>query len=348
MKWLQRAATHCVYAPIPVERTDLGPDQVDLEPYASYFRLWLSEMFLTDRVNWVREVHPAVHAEVRLQFGNQQVSFSKVAQPPTDRLSQGVRLNYRLTELLPYNGGVVEVDAALLALKGKDYLGTAIGVLKQFSGLVAPPLGQVIGLASTLTAGTRDLLEATGGDVHLGFHQEWISAAGGQTAATLRPGYFAVILASAEKIAVERLSVQNGQLYHQKPGGTTPEHLLGYDYMLLRVEGRRDRDDWRLRDIQEPLDAAFTALSEVPANRKKARTFLMAAVAAAMVSSDLATLDRRRVVDAIKAQYEEFERSGLGVVGGEHRDLNAIMAARAMSVERARALGRLTEEEAYA
>ncbi|HST08970.1 MAG TPA: hypothetical protein VLL05_01230, partial [Terriglobales bacterium] len=89
--------------------------------------------------------------------GGQGASFSRVAQPPQDQVGEGVRLDYRLTELLPYNGGVVEIETALLGLKGADYLGAAIGVLQQFSSLISPPLGPAISLAQTLASGTRDL-----------------------------------------------------------------------------------------------------------------------------------------------------------------------------------------------
>ena len=54
-------------------------DDAPLEPGGSYLRLWLSEMFLTRRVAWGREWFPAVHSEIRLQFGGQDVAFSKIA-----------------------------------------------------------------------------------------------------------------------------------------------------------------------------------------------------------------------------------------------------------------------------
>ena len=143
--WVDQNADKYVYAPIPKERTDTSDDNTPLKSYASYFRLWLNEMFLTKSVAWFQGIFPAVHSEVKLQFGDQQaVTFSNVAAPPQDQLARGIRLNYPLTELMPYNGGIVEIEAALLALKGADYLATAINVLQEFSGLVTPPLGQVL------------------------------------------------------------------------------------------------------------------------------------------------------------------------------------------------------------
>jgi len=78
-------------------------DQGDaLTPYQSYLRVWLAEMFLAKRVQWLRERFPAVHAEVRLPFAGQPaVSFTRVVRPGDDQLGEGVLINYPLTELLP-------------------------------------------------------------------------------------------------------------------------------------------------------------------------------------------------------------------------------------------------------
>ncbi len=343
--WWTENARHHVYAPIPKERTGEAYDDAPLEPGGSYFRLWLSEMFLTKRVAWGTEWFPAVTSEVRLQFGGQSVSFSRVAQPPLDQLGEGVRLDYRLTELLPFNGGVVEIEAALLGLKGADYLGTAIGILQQFSSLITPPLGPAVSLAQAVVSGTRDLLSATKGKIHLGFHQELIS--GGAGGAVLRPGYLAVILAEPGQVSPDRLSVRDGRLYYRQAPGQEPANLKGYDYLLLRVEGRQERDDWRLKDIQDPLSTAGQALLEAPPNTAKANAYRMVALAAAWQSPDLAQLDRRRVVEAIKAELRELADEGAGAVGGAERTLGEIVSARAMRREQAAALGELTAEEVF-
>jgi hypothetical protein len=343
--WWTENARHHVYAPIPKERTDEAYDDAPLEPGGSYFRLWLSEMFLTKRVAWGKEWFPAVHSEVRLQFGGQGVSFSRVAQPPGDRLGEGVRLDYRLTELLPFNGGVVEIEAALLGLKGADYLGAAIGILQQFSSLISPPLGPAISLAQTLASGTRDLLSATQGNIHLGFHQELISAGAG--GAVLRPGYLAVILAEPGEVSPDRLFVRDSRLRYRQAPGQEPRHLEGYDYMLLRVEGRVERDDWRLKDIQDPLNTAGQALLEAPPNTVKADAYRTVALAAAWQSPDLAQLDRRRVVQAIKDELAGIADEPAGAVGGTARTLGEIVSARAMGRGQAGALGELTADEVF-
>jgi hypothetical protein len=344
--WLNDNARHLVYAVIPKDRTDEDYDDAPLQPGGSYFRLWMSEMFLTKRVSWGKQWFPAVHGEVRLQFGGQDTRFSRVAQPPSGQLSEAVRLDYRLTDLIPFNGGVVEVETALLALQGADYLGTAIGILQQFSSLVTPPLGQAITLAEKVASGTRDLLSATDGHVHLGFHQEFV--ADGAGGAVLRPGYIAVILAEPGQVNTDGLAVHEGQLRYRPAPGAALGHLSGYDYMLLRVEGRRERDDWRLKNIQDALDMATDALCEEPPDEVRAAAYRTVALAATWKSPDLAKKDRRRVVQAIKAELAEIADEGSNAVDVTGvRGLREIVLARAMSRDQSDALGDLTADEVF-
>src|ERR1700722_14736699 len=119
----ERSANQYLYVPIPKERTEPEFDDQPLKPERSYFRLWLTEMFLTQSKAWFKDWYPAVHSSVRLKFGNQSdVNFSRGVRAPEEPLANRVLLNYRLTELMPFNGGVVELGAGLLALEGKNYL----------------------------------------------------------------------------------------------------------------------------------------------------------------------------------------------------------------------------------
>lgn len=117
--------------------------------------------------------------------------------------------------------------------------------------------------------------------------------------------------------------------------------------MLLRVEGRKERDDWRLKNIQEPLTTAGQALLEAPPNTPKANAYRTVALAAAWQSSDLAQLDRRRVVEAIKAELAQLADEPDKAVGGSLRPLDEIVSARAMRREQSDALGELTADEVF-
>jgi hypothetical protein len=312
-----------------------------LKPYQSYLRVWLAEMFLAKRQTWLQQWFPAVHAEVRLPFAGQpEVSFARVVRPQDDQLGEGVLINYPLTELLPYSGGVVEVEAALLGLKGQDSLAAGVGLLERFSGLIAPPLGQALTLAAQLTVGARDFLDRAGGGVHLALHQGF-SAPGGGGGNVLRPGYAAVILATPAQVPVGELRVEGDRLHL----GGAP--FTAHDFMLLRIEARDERDDWRSPAIEDARRGALDALQR--GDSEGAQRFLGAAIAAVFTSYDFSEADKRRVVAALKQEWKELEGLGLGAAAqAPPARLDELVAAYPMPHATAAALGPLTAEEAFA
>src|SRR5262249_15339005 len=159
----------------------------------------------------------------------------------------------------------------------------------------------------------------------------------------LQPGYFAVILATEGQVARDRLVIRKKQLYYSPQPGAAPAPFVGFDYLLFRIEGRTERDDWRLKDIQEPLERAIQALAQGKTDEAEAHK--KAALAAAWLSPDLVALDRGRVVKAIKEELDQVAGSGLGAVGGEVRDLKTIMAHRAAKPELYPNLARMTAAE---
>lgn len=340
--WITANADHYLRVIIPADHVSPAPqNDAPLTPDASYFRVWLSEMFLAKQVDWGAQKFPAVHAEVSLSFGNQnEVTFSRVAQPPKDQIGKGVFLNYLLCELMPYKGGVVTVDAALIALTGEDYLRTAIGVLQQFSGLVTAPLGEALNIAGKLTIGTRDLLSATGGNIHLGWHDSFISQ-GGDGGLVIKPGYYAVILGTQAQVEPKRLYIKDGRLCKGN-NLQSAEPLVGFDYMLFRIEGRSERDDWRLKPIDDPLKKAKAALAKD--NQEEFNAYRKVSLVAALESPDYSETDRRRVIATIKQELKQLQESGLGVLGIEEE----LPETYVMSYEEASALGPISSDEALA
>jgi hypothetical protein len=341
--WKDRNAAHFLYERIPRERTDVTDAPAELLPNQSYFRLWLKEMYLAKSRRWFTDWYPAVTALVRLKFADRDgVTLSSVAQPPEGKLSQGVFVNYRLTELVPYNGGTVEIDAGLLALKGANHLAPAVRILQSFSGLIVAPLLPVLGVAEKVAAGIQELVNSMNGEVHLSLHDTFTSKGGGGT--IMGAGYAAVILATRDQIDPAWLFVRENRLQYA-PGGAAPKPLEGFDYMLFYIEGRTERDDWRLSNIQAPLDEAIAAL--VAGEKEKADAQRKVALTAAFTSPDLAVQDRRRVALAIKAELDSIAADGLGATGGEVRDLQTVVRARAKSRAIAAQLPELTYEELF-
>jgi len=84
-----------------------------MAPNDSYLRLWLSELHLAKERAWGADRIPAVQASIRLLFGGpRQQTFTTLTQPAVTT-GHGVFEDYQLTELLPYRGQSVEVQAGL-------------------------------------------------------------------------------------------------------------------------------------------------------------------------------------------------------------------------------------------
>ena len=317
-------APQLIDARIPRDRTDAQWDETPIAAGQGYFRLWLCDMYLTKSRAWFTEWHPAVHCAVKLTFeGRPAVSFSSVAKAPIEAEVTGVLLNFKLSELMPFNGGDVEIAGGLLALKGKSDLRLAINLLASFSSLVAPPLGQAISIANKVAAGVQDLVEKTHGDIHLPFHQAFVSAGGGG-GNDLRPGYYAVLRATRSQVEPSRLAVRGDRLHYSTTAGAEPVPLTGYDYVLLRIEGRTTRDDWRFQSIVAPLAQAKAALRR--GDEAHARTMMNNALVVVSTSPDFAESDRVPIYDKLLKEYEAAQLRGYGAAGQEEPDLNELLA----------------------
>jgi len=350
--WFQQNAQQFQYVTLPAAQVSAVPGAAEiaygqpLTPQKSYFRLWLSEMFLTDAKNWFTDLFPAVHAATTLKFGGQNaVTVSRVGTPTEEQMAGGPRLNLCLLDLTPFSGGTVTVQTTLLAVPGKNDLAAALGVLKDVSELVAPPLGTALAVAQKVSGGLQSLADVTGATPRLHFAQTFTNAGGGG-GADLRTGYVAVLRATAQSVDAARLRVVNDRLHlapASQSGPTTA--FTGCDYLLLRIEGRTERDDWRLAPIADPLDRAITAAQM--GRTDEVQAYRTVALTAALESPDLAVHDRRRVVQAIKAEIGDWEAGALGGTGDQARDLNGIMAARALPLDQAANLPPLTFAEVF-
>jgi hypothetical protein len=161
----------------------------------------------------------------------------------------------------------------------------------------------------------------------------------------MRSGSIAVIAPNKKKpLVADQLRVRNSQLHLRASAGGALTPLTGHDYMLLRIEGGTERDDWRLPDIDVPLKRALICLED--GNAAAAQGYRAVALAAAHESPEIAEHDRRRVIDRIKKTYAEAQAPGYGATGGSHPDLTAAMS-RGIPRDRARSEGAVTEAELF-
>ena len=195
-----------------------------------------------------------------------------------------------------------------------------------------------------MSAGIEELLGATDGNVHLGFHRGYLSEVGGDVKNVLREGRVVVILATNDEVNKERLSLVDNRLFYAKSANADPKPLTGHDYMTFRIERREERGDWLLSAISEPMNKAIEAI--VMGRDDEAKAFEQASIIAAFQSDDLSMFDRRRVVQAVKDELREVAGQGLGAVGGKPRDLDKVREVRGMTLNASKAKGAMSLDEA--
>ena len=275
-----------------------------------YFRLWLAEMRVARDKEWFATRHPAVHALVRLRFGDVMVELPTIAGPMSlpgldeAHLGDVVQLDYPLTPLLPYNGGIVEVAAGLVALEGSRVLGEFIGAIETVTSVLAqPPLSTALAAVGPVTSAVQTLFGAGKGRQHLGLH---VAYAGAGAPQALHAGYLAVVRRAAAPIDAAALRVETGRLRLRG------EPLDGADSMLFRIERMTERDDWdSLATIARPFRDALTALAH--RDETMAEALVRRAVLEAYSSPDLTRADRPRVCAEIKRTYQDARDAGLGL-----------------------------------
>jgi hypothetical protein len=316
------------------------PGAPPLTPYETYFGVWLTHSFLKYDRAWLKRYYPAAHVSVKLQFAREMVKLTKFARPAEGMVGPGVWTNYPITGLLPYNGGIVEIDASLEALKTDNLLGAAVGMLDNFSGLVVPPVSEALAVTKVVTKGVQALLEAGSEEAFLSLHQAYTAPGEGGGENQLRPGYLAVVGTTEKKLAHESLVVRNNILHVQKGEGTVP--LEGHNYLLFRIEGRRERDDWRFPGIASFIDRAREA--KAAKEKKSYQRNRDTAVSMALTSPDLTPPDRNRVARAIRDELRDSATLDAGFVGATD-SLAEIVARRAIPLDDPRVHSELTLSE---
>jgi hypothetical protein len=306
-----------------------------------YFRLWLDEMFLKDERRWFVEWHPAVHSAVTLEFGDKTEVITRIAgasmlkDVDDKHLNRVITQTTKLTGLIPFRGGTVRLNAALLAMKGGDPVKQLIDVLGEISTkLAVPQLSMALDVAKPLAMGVSALVGVTDGEMMLGLDKtlSGINMAGGS---------FAIVFATEQEVPSANLSVLNQQLRFNG------DAMTGRNYLLLRIERLDERDDFdSLSIISEPYQQAIDFLTE--GELEAAKKSLKKAIGAALKSRDLTESDRRRVIDKLKERYANAaQQIGSNAFAEPHnRTLSSLMAD-AISPEEAAALGKITEQEAF-
>ncbi len=290
---------------------------VAMTPNDSYLRVWLSELFLAKERAWGTDRIPAVQASVRLLFGGPRPrTFATLAQPKVTA-GHGVSEDYQLTELLPYRGQSVEVQAGLYEILGTNNLLTALAIVTDFASLVTPPVSAVLAVVDKVASGIEKVIEANAADPVLALYGTLAApGAGPGVPQELKPGWLAVVRAAEDELPAAALHLNDeGRLCRDG------KRLTGFDYLVLRIEGRRERDDWRTSDLDLAVSSAVYARDLGRA--EEYQRLRAEALSKIYLSADLTPPQRRQVAKAVQ---EELDATGPGAVAVGDMTLGAIVA----------------------
>ena len=357
-RW-QKEAQHFTYLPIEVnhvEGRNLFPDEIKSGEH--YFKLTLADMFLKDDRAWFSAWHPAVYSLIKFRFGDTEESVSHVAGPSTikdvdQHPNASISMNHTLVSVVPFNGGDIELESGLMAIKDSDDVKQLLKVLTDVSTTLAvPQFSAAIKFAQPLVNGIEELTGSNKNQTVVRLHDTFSAGP------TLRARYLAAVGAPAGSIPAGELFVKNDKLC-RGANIASAQPMTGRDYMLLRIDAMSQRDDWEdLTSIKEPFMQAIemlnAALNEPEPDKQKgmveeAQRRLGAAKLAAYRSKDLTkVVGRRQVVGALQQRFTEAKKMfGSGAAAPlEEFSLSSVMA-HAMAPDEARALGELDEAELY-
>ncbi|MFI9811390.1 hypothetical protein [Saccharothrix variisporea] len=281
------------------------PDGQPVRPNAGYLRVLLAEGALARSRTWGNDHFPVLHGGVSLNaLGAAPITFTSFSRAPEEWTTPGVVLDHPLTMLLPFTGGTVEIEAALYQATADGPLKTAVDLVGNLASLMGPPLSFASQIADKVSTGLDQVLDATGNQPVLGLHMTMVSPGGGGR--VLRPGHLVVVNTPPAALNGSTLVIHDGRL-HLRDGDNVrlPE---GVDYLVVRVECRAERDDWRFPELDDLIRAAGQAWIEGFEDMYRARR--TEALVRAWNSTDLTPVDRRRVALLVREELDAVRELG--------------------------------------
>lgn len=303
---------------IPPERAqNIQYNPKPIVPGSGYFRVWAVEIRINQN-SWLTTYYPVLHSVVAFDYAGKRVELTRInsldslkaSTQDNIEMDKVLALNFVLADLVPFNGGTVEISAGLLAMKEKDKVQAAIKIVSDFSTvLVVPQLTAVLSVVRPLANSVEQLIGLGDNQFRLGYHNTFTSSNSGGSN-ELRPQYIAVIASYLED-NISRTGeghwVNNDHLCYIDPNPHSVSKIpvdIPRDYILLRLEVRRSRyEEWNnLTDLNE---AFMEAMRLLPKGKKKADEQLGIVISKVFTSSDIAENDRDVIAEALQNKYEE-------------------------------------------
>jgi hypothetical protein len=290
-------------------------DAQDIHAYQGYLRLWLTEVAIGRNRGERGDQVLAFHGGVVLNFaGAEDTPFTRFSRLDADGAAPVANLNLPVTPLLPFQGGRVEVQAAMFQSPSSGLLAGAAEMADALTEASNAPLSWVTATSARLASGLDSLLERADAEPTLAAH--W-AGADPESSRMLRPGHLIVVNAPPDQIG--RLRIAEGRL--RADGVTNSGPTSSADYMVFRLECRHERDDWRFPQLDNLIRAAVNAflngqLDSYRANRTEAVVY-------AWNCADLIPADRVRVAMVVAEEIDAAGRAAELAVSLEASRLSA-------------------------
>jgi hypothetical protein len=224
-------------------------------PNHVYLEVRLQQMWLTRARELWREYLPFGTIVTEFVHKGQSVAVPTVLSSAelarrfqVTRADDAVEVgNIRIAGPVPYEGDEFSLLVALFRAKTTDWIARSLKVVEDVTAAVGfGGLAGAVPLASSLIRGIESFLESPDVELRVGAYRSWQSAHSGPGG--LVPLHFCVMRrASVEAGAADlaALRVTNGRLHRLAPDGVTLTPYTEHDFILVSVEAKRERDDYR-------------------------------------------------------------------------------------------------------
>lgn len=280
-------------------------DPRTIEPETSYLSVTLRSLRIPYARRGFRRFHGAVSSRCSLPHrSGAPAQFVVVTTPPDLKgveSKEGGRmltLNQRLMGPVPYRGGGLELELALLSIKAEDLAGRYLEVLEMMSSVAgAAFVTPALALARPLLRGI---------DLLLGVSEAALLEVGVSTSFSVpRAEVFALI--GAPRSEVESSDLRFDDDYHLFSDNRGP--LTDHPYVVFSIEAHHRRDDWsQVPDVRAAHEDLMREVRK--ADFQGVTDALGAFRRTAVTSPDLLAADGVRLADLVTKEVA----SALGTV----------------------------------
>lgn len=307
VEFCNKSASPRIATPIPPNRVLPQREQITAVAEECYLRIFIAQMMLAESRSWFRDQQPSIQAKTQLSFGDNKIEIPMIAAADPARFATGnsVLENFRLLDLVPFRGGTLELDVALVALQGDDRLQRGIEALANVATLVAAPIGGALVLAGKVEQSVNTLVADH--PIRLAYHDAFTAQGG---ARPLQSGFIAIVAAAPADLGNDVLVFDHGKLCRWDGVSQNAAPLLGFDYVVLEIAVLANRDDMRaFSDIAQLRKITLDAFGVSDEAGNKA---LRTAITTLKLHPELINADRHTLIEELKKDCNDVRAGGLG------------------------------------